>query len=186
MTGNRPARRFFRRPLDLPKRAPRRRFPRQGSAAVAGGDIRGELSHDSGPVPCQAGADFGIDGRALLCPPFPYPGRRFIRPGSEKVLQTEACSPVFFCDALRTGQSGPFSRALSCLLHSLCGSCAGLAAGLSFGLSGQRVCSHWVGWTRGHLVSVAWSELPGGARDPRLRRGEGRDFQPLPRLTDPA
>ena len=59
-----------RQPLDLPKRAPRRRCPRRGvPRPVAGRDACGELSHDSGPVPCQAGADSESSGWAFLRPP---------------------------------------------------------------------------------------------------------------------
>jgi hypothetical protein len=186
IAGNRPARRLSRRPLDLPKRAPRRRSPRQGSAAIAGRDVRGELSHDSGPVPCQAGTDFGIDGRALLCPPFPYPGRRFIRLRSEKVLQPPACSPVFFCDALGKGSEDPMFCDLSCFCLWLCVIWLRLRGSPPRGLYGQRVCSHWVRWTCGHLV---WACFCGGVRGRGrfLVHSHGRsEFHPLPWLTDPA
>jgi hypothetical protein len=54
---------------------------------------------------------------------------------------------------------------LKCFCGGLCIVCRGCIKSPPIGLAGQRVCSHWVGWTCGHLVWGGFGEVSGAVPD---------------------
>ena len=69
----------------------------------AGRDACGELSHDSGPVPCQAGADSESSGWAFLRPPSRIWDAELYGRGREKFFAPRLVLQLFSATPFREG-----------------------------------------------------------------------------------